>query len=53
MIEIKLQILLGFANGAPIIVRNLLGDRFRWPIDANLKLVDGHPLFGPSKTVRG
>jgi CDP-2,3-bis-(O-geranylgeranyl)-sn-glycerol synthase len=53
MTEIKLLILLGLANGAPIIASKLLGERFRWPIDANLKLRDHFPLFGPSKTIRG
>jgi CDP-2,3-bis-(O-geranylgeranyl)-sn-glycerol synthase len=48
-----LLILLLVANGSPIIVRSLLGDRLRARIDAGVSLGDGHALFGESKTIVG
>lgn len=45
--------LLLVANGAPIIARNLLGNRGNWPLDFGWVLFDCRPLFGPSKTIRG
>ena len=53
MLEIDLIMLLMAANGAPIVVRWLLGTRYAWPLDAGLLLADGRPLFGASKTLRG
>ncbi len=53
VIELKLLILLVLANGAPIIARHLLGDCCDWPLDGGLKTPQGHPLLGPSKTLRG
>jgi CDP-2,3-bis-(O-geranylgeranyl)-sn-glycerol synthase len=46
-------LLLGIANGAPVIGKKLLGRRFAFPLDGGLEFPDGRPLFGPSKTVRG
>jgi hypothetical protein len=46
-------VLLGIANGTPIFATRLFGKRFSAPLDGALKLADGRPLFGPSKTVRG
>ena len=45
--------LLLVANGAPIIARNLLGDRGHWPLDFGWLFFDGRPVLGPSKTIRG
>jgi CDP-2,3-bis-(O-geranylgeranyl)-sn-glycerol synthase len=45
--------LLVVANGAPIIARELLGDRGNWPLDFGWIFLDGRPLLGPSKTIRG
>jgi CDP-2,3-bis-(O-geranylgeranyl)-sn-glycerol synthase len=45
--------LLAAANGAPIIGRAVLGERFGWPLDGGVRFLDGRPLFGPTKTVRG
>ena len=53
MLEIELILLLMTANGAPIIFRWLSGARYAWPLDAGLKLADGRPLFGASKTLLG
>jgi hypothetical protein len=53
MLIIELFILLVLANGAPVIARNILEERFSWPIDAGVRFFDGRPLFGVSKTIRG
>jgi CDP-diglyceride synthetase len=50
---IRVLLLLGFANGAPVLARKLLQDRLAAPLDAGIMLPDGQPLFGASKTVRG
>jgi hypothetical protein len=52
-IIIKLVLLLVITNGAPVIARLLLRQRFNQPLDCNLKFIDGRPLLGPAKTVRG
>lgn len=49
----KILILLGIANGTPIIAKKLLGDRFPQPLDGGLRWFDGRPLLGSSKTIRG
>lgn len=41
------------ANGAPILIRSLLGQRWAWPIDGGRRGRDGYPLLGVSKTWRG
>ena len=46
-------LLLGASNGTPIFAKKLLKDRFAAPLDGGIKLSDGQPLFGRSKTVRG
>ncbi|MGB7975283.1 MAG: CDP-archaeol synthase [Roseiarcus sp.] len=46
-------IVVGAANGAPVLLVRLLGPRFGHPIDGGIVLRDGHPLFGRSKTWRG
>ena len=45
--------LLVVANGAPILARDLLWERWGWPLDLGSRFVDGRPLLGPSKTIRG
>lgn len=45
--------LLLVANGAPIVVWNLLGDRCNRPLDGGRCFFDGRPWFGPTKTLRG
>ena len=46
-------ILVALANGAPIIAARIFGRTFSRPLDGNAKFVDGRPLLGTSKTVRG
>lgn len=50
---VRLLLLLGVANGAPIAFKRLLGARGAAPLDGGLHFVDGQRLLGPSKTVRG
>lgn len=45
--------LVAIANGAPILASSIFGDAFSQPLDCGLKLPDGRPLFGSSKTLRG
>lgn len=46
-------VLLGVANGAPIVARKIFGNRFNAPLDGGARFFDGRPLLGPAKTVRG
>jgi CDP-2,3-bis-(O-geranylgeranyl)-sn-glycerol synthase len=50
---LKFVILLAIANGAPLVVKKLLGDFLAHPLDGGRRLADGYPLFGSSKTLRG
>jgi len=50
---IELLILLMLANGAPLFATKILGQQWAYPIDGNIRFVDGRQLLGPSKTVRG
>jgi CDP-diglyceride synthetase len=45
--------LLVITNGAPVMTRLLLQRRFSRPLDRSLLFVDGRPLLGPAKTIRG
>jgi CDP-2,3-bis-(O-geranylgeranyl)-sn-glycerol synthase len=49
----QLLLLLAIANGTPIIAAKLLRDRCAYPLDAGLRFLDGRPLLGPAKTLRG
>lgn len=49
----QLLILLTLANGAPVIAKKILGNRFAWPLDGGVKFFDGRRVFGISKTWRG
>jgi CDP-2,3-bis-(O-geranylgeranyl)-sn-glycerol synthase len=49
----QLLILLTLANGTPVVAKKILGARFAWPLDGDIKFVDGRPLLGASKTLRG
>lgn len=50
---VQAVVLLGIANGTPVLGGWLLGPRGAWPIDGGRKLADGRPLLGSSKTWRG
>ncbi len=45
--------LLALANGTPVLVKDILGNRFARPIDGGGRFFDGRPFFGSSKTFRG
>lgn len=46
-------LLAAVANGTPILTKWWLGERWASALDGGLRLWDGQPLFGTSKTVRG
>ena len=50
---LQLLILLVVANGTAVVAKKLLGDAFARPLDGGALFVDGQPIFGPSKTIRG
>jgi hypothetical protein len=50
---IRLLFLLVVANGAPVLAKKLLGNRFSLALDSGTKGPDSQALFGASKTVRG
>jgi CDP-diglyceride synthetase len=50
---VRLLILLVLANGTPLAARALLGEWWSVPIDGNWRFVDGRPIFGQAKTLRG
>ena len=52
-LSLRLLLLLGVANIAPIVTKLLLGTRWSMPLDAGRSFIDGQPLLGPSKTIRG
>ena len=49
----QVLILLSLANGSPVIAKRIFGETWATPVDGNARFIDGHPLLGPSKTVRG
>ena len=53
MIYAQLLFLLLVANGAPIMARWVLGEKWNAPLDCGVRFVDGRPLLGPSKSFRG
>jgi len=50
---IHLLLLIIIANGAPIILRALMGKRLDFAIDCGRRLPDNNPILGSSKTWRG
>lgn len=53
MIWLQALLLVVVANGAPVAAWRLFGRRWALPVDAGMRLADGRPLFGPTKTFRG
>jgi len=51
--KIELLLLIVTANGVPILLDDLLGRRWDWPLDGGLRFADGRRLLGRSATVRG
>ncbi|MET0252430.1 MAG: CDP-archaeol synthase [Terrimicrobiaceae bacterium] len=50
---LQLLILLVVANGAAVAAKKLLRGTLARPLDGGAVFVDGRPLFGPTKTIRG
>ena len=50
---LKVLLLLGAANSAPIVAKRLLGDRWATPLDFGVRFIDGRSLLGPGKSFRG
>lgn len=50
---IYLFLLIIIANGAPVMARNVMGDKWNLPVDGGLVFIDNRRLFGDSKTWRG
>ncbi|MGE5156658.1 MAG: CDP-archaeol synthase [Gemmatimonas sp.] len=50
---VQALVLLTLANGTPVIVKKICGSRMAAPLDGGMQFLDGQPLFGKSKTVRG
>jgi len=53
MQDLRVLLLLGIANFAPILATRLLGARFATPLDCGHVMPDGRPVFGAGKTLRG
>jgi CDP-diglyceride synthetase len=53
LVVVQLMVLLGLANGTPVIAKKILGTILARPLDGGMNLADGQPLFGDSKTIRG
>ena len=49
----RLLILLAVANGSPVIAKRIFGERYSKPLDWGATFIDGRPIFGSSKTIRG
>ena len=50
---LRLLILLVVANGAAVAAKNLFGGTFARPLDGGAVFIDGQPILGPAKTIRG
>ena len=50
---VELLLLIIIANGAPILIRVMVGGRFNRAVDFGQKMPDGRHVFGSSKTWRG
>jgi CDP-archaeol synthase len=53
VLSLKLLALLTVANGSPVIASRVFGEHFNRPLDGGTAFIDKHPIFGPSKTIRG
>jgi CDP-2,3-bis-(O-geranylgeranyl)-sn-glycerol synthase len=53
LLDLKLLLLIGIANGTPILLQKFFGSRFAFPVDGGRRLGDGQRLLGHSKSVRG
>jgi hypothetical protein len=49
----QLLVLLTLANGSPVVAKLIFREHFSNPLDLGKKFIDGKPLLGPTKTIRG
>jgi hypothetical protein len=49
----QLLTLLAVANGTPVIAARIFDNALAFPLDGDVSFLDGRPLFGASKTLRG
>ncbi len=52
-LDLKLLVLVCVANALPVLANTLFGKRLSYPVDGDVRLADGQPLLGRSKSVRG
>jgi len=50
---LQLLVLVAVANGTAVVIKRVLGDALARPLDGGAMFVDGRPLLGPAKTLRG
>jgi CDP-2,3-bis-(O-geranylgeranyl)-sn-glycerol synthase len=50
---VPLLILVVLANGTPMVAHKLFGNRCSYPVDGDRAFLDGRPVLGRSKTIRG
>lgn len=53
ILGVQLLLLLAVANTAPLVAKRFMGARWAFPLDGGYIFVDGRPLLGSSKTIRG
>jgi hypothetical protein len=53
MVYLQIFLLIIVANGAPIVARVVMKERWNTPLDGGRTFIDGHPVLGKSKTYRG
>jgi hypothetical protein len=53
LLIVKLVVLLTVANGAPVIATKLFGTLLNQALDRGAAFIDGRPILGNSKTLRG
>lgn len=49
----QILVLIAVANAMPVLAKKVLGRAFAWPLDGGATFMDGRPLLGASKTIRG
>jgi hypothetical protein len=53
LLVLQVLVLLGVANGVPVVTTKLCKNWLTAPLDGGLQFFDGRPLFGASKSLRG
>jgi CDP-diglyceride synthetase len=53
LLILQVLALTALANGVPVLANRILGALGAAPLDGGVRLPDGRPLFGASKTLRG